>query len=67
MQIFFTILIIGCGIFSLLGAVQNWDWFFNNRKARPFVSIFGRLGARIFYAILGIFIIVIGVFAPVKM
>ncbi len=61
MEIFIPIIIIACGIFSLLGAVNNWDWFFNNYKAQPFVKIIGRTGARIFYGILGAFIIIIGI------
>ncbi len=61
MEIFIPIIIIACGIFSLLGAVNNWDWFFNNYKAQPFVKIIGRTGARIFYGILGAVIIVLGI------
>lgn len=61
MEIFLPIIIIACGIFSLLGAVNNWDWFFNNYKAQPFVKMIGRTGARIFYGILGAFIIIIGI------
>ena len=55
-----ALVIIACGIFSLCGAFFNWDWYFNNRKARGIVAVFGRTGARIFYAVLGIFIIALG-------
>lgn len=34
-----------------------------NRKARPIVAIFGRDGAKIFYIILGAFIILMGILA----
>ena len=47
------LLITAVGLFSLSGAVFDWEWFMNNRKARPIVGIFGRSGARIFYALLG--------------
>ena len=50
------------GLFSLMGAIKNWDWYFNNYKARGLVAIFGRNGARIFYGILGVIFIALGVF-----
>lgn len=61
MEIFLPIIIIACGIFSICGAVCDWDWFMNNYKAKPLVTIFGRNGARIFYGILGAVIIVLGI------
>lgn len=54
------------GGFSLAGAIFNWDWFMNNRRARFFVGIFGRQGARIFYAILGLFLIGLGIWAMLQ-
>ncbi len=54
------ILVFGGGIFSILASVLNLNFFFENRKAKIFVTIFGRTGARVFYIILGIFIIVLG-------
>ena len=41
------------GSLALAAAIFDWDWFFNNSRAVPFVRLFGRSGARIFYAILG--------------
>jgi hypothetical protein len=52
--------LVAAGIFSICGAVFDWDWFINSRKAQFFVSIFGRNGARIFYGILGTAIAVMG-------
>lgn len=52
--------IVAAGILSICGAAFNWDWFIDSRKARFFVAIFGRTGARIFYAILGIAAVVMG-------
>lgn len=43
------------GIFTLLASILNWNFFFESRKARFFVKIFGRNGSRIFYGILGLF------------
>lgn len=42
-----------CGVFVMAAAVLDWDWFFNNWRARFFVDLFGRDGARLFYALLG--------------
>lgn len=66
METFAYILFILAGVFSVLASVKNWDWYFNNRKAKPFVRIFGRNGARIFYIITGIFIIFAGTMAYIK-
>ncbi len=52
-------LIFGMGLFSIVASIFNWDWYFENRKARMFVSLFGRTGARVFYIILGVFIIIL--------
>ena len=52
-----------CGILALIGlfciicSVKNYNWFFENRKARPFVRLFGRKAARIVYLALGIFLV----------
>lgn len=48
------------GLFALCGAGFNWDWFMEHRKARFVSSVFGRTGARIFYALLGTFLLGIG-------
>jgi small neutral amino acid transporter SnatA (MarC family) len=44
------------GTFCIVSSIFNWDFFFDNRKATFFVSVFGRNGARIFYGILGLFL-----------
>ena len=49
------------GAFSILGAVCNWDWFMNARKARFVVKVFTRNGARVFYGILGLALVSLGV------
>jgi hypothetical protein len=57
------IFLILAGLFSIAGAAMNWEFFMNNRRARPFVSVLGPNGARIFYVGLGLVIIAIAVFA----
>ncbi|MEP6986192.1 MAG: immunity 17 family protein [Chloroflexota bacterium] len=56
-----NIVIILIGLFSILGGLLNWDWFMNNWRARFFVNILGRNGARLFYVGLGMFLIVVGI------
>ena len=56
----FGLILVAAGLFSICGAVFDWDFFINSRKARFYVSIFGRVGARIFYAILGLVIVILG-------
>ncbi len=54
------LILMAAGVFSITGAALDWDFFINSRKARLFVSLFGRNGARIFYGLLGTVITVIG-------
>jgi Immunity protein 17 len=51
---------MAAGGFSIVGAVQDWEWFLQSRKARLFVTLMGRKGARIFYGILGLALVVLG-------
>jgi hypothetical protein len=46
------LLVVAAGAFCLAASFKNWDWFFNNHRARLIVAIFGRNGARIFYGLL---------------
>lgn len=56
---YFTLgLLFAVGGFSIVCAAKNYEWFFTHRKADTFVGIFGRNGARIFYAIIGICMII---------
>jgi len=52
---------VAIGLFAVSGAVFDWEWFMTNRKARFFVAIFGRTGARVFYAILGLLLVGLGI------
>ncbi|MBK8011073.1 MAG: immunity 17 family protein [Deltaproteobacteria bacterium] len=52
---------IAAGTFSILGAVKNWDFFMNHRKARRLVAVLGRTGARWFYGVLGTALVVAGI------
>jgi hypothetical protein len=54
-------ILMAAGLFSISGAVMDWDWFMENRKAKLWTTLFGRNGARIFYGILGVAIVIAGV------
>ncbi|MGB3760309.1 MAG: immunity 17 family protein [Rivularia sp. (in: cyanobacteria)] len=56
-EILICILIILAGLFSVAASYFNWDWYFNNYRARFLVKIIGRKGARIFYTVFGLFLI----------
>ena len=59
------LLIAGAGAFSIAGAAGDWDFFMNHRKARLFVALFGRQGARMFYGLLGSGLVLGGLFFAV--
>ncbi len=54
-------LIAACGLFAVCGAWFDWDFFMTDHRARLFVNLFGRRGARIFYGLLGTALTVLGV------
>lgn len=48
------------GIFTIVCAFKDYKWFMENDKARPFIWLFGRDGARAFYGVLGFIMIMLG-------
>lgn len=60
------IFLIAAGIFSIFCAVKDYDWFIYNRRASLILRLFGRNGTRIFYILLGIFLIVLGIMAQLS-
>jgi len=54
-------ILIAIGLFSFAGGVFNWNWFMNTRRARALVRSIRPVGARVFYMVLGIIVIVFGV------
>ncbi len=59
-EYFILVLFIALGLFSVVAAVFNLDWYFKTSGAMTFVNWLGRGGARIFYALLGIGLIICG-------
>ncbi len=51
---------ITVGLFAIAGAILDWDWFMNSRKARFMVRVLTRNGARIFYSFLGLTLFILG-------
>ena len=61
MEIYQLFYIFG-GFFTLLAARSDWNWFWNHPKAKGVLSMYkGKKGARIFYSILGILLIALGI------
>ena len=52
-----VIMLLVCGAFAVLGAWRNLEWYLASPPAPMVVTLFGRNGARIFYLILGSFIL----------
>ncbi len=50
------------GIFVIVAAACDWNWFFGHPRAKFFVDAFGRGGARVFYGVLGCVFLAIGLF-----
>ena len=53
-------ILVGAGVFSISGALFDWDWFMNSRRAQLWLKLFGRQGTRIFYGVLGVAIVALG-------
>lgn len=60
-EYFVLVIFIALGLFSLVASALNIDWYFQTSGAYMFVKRFGRKGARIFYALLGVALIGCGV------
>lgn len=56
------ILFIVLGLYSMGGAIMQWKWFVNNWRARKVAGkTGGNTGMRIFYFVIGLGFLVIGV------
>lgn len=60
-EYFFLVAFIVLGLFSVVAALFNIEWYFQTGGASVFVRRWGRKGARIFYALLGAALIGCGV------
>lgn len=48
------------GLILFIAALFNWHYFFNQRKAQFLIKALGINGARIVYALLGLFFALVG-------
>ncbi|MBN2137444.1 MAG: immunity 17 family protein [Sedimentisphaerales bacterium] len=55
-----ALILVLAGLFAVVAAAFDWEWFLNSRKARPLVSLLSRTGARIFYCVIGLGVAVLG-------
>ncbi len=53
---------IASGVFTIVCAAADFEFFMGHRKAQFFVKLLGRDGARFFYAVLGLALCVLGLF-----
>ena len=59
----YWLVIVFVGVLCTYCAYKDYDWFFGSYKARPFIRLFGRDGARKLYMGLGIFLTLVGAVA----
>ena len=53
-------LMIAFGVFLVIAAIINWEWYFKQRRAQIIIKSLGRNGARWLYGALGVFFALIG-------
>jgi hypothetical protein len=61
MNILAALLFGGIGIYSIVAAATDWEWFMTHRSASLPVWLLGRTGARLFFVLLGVTFIAFGV------
>jgi Immunity protein 17 len=54
------LLMAAAGVFAVAGGIFDWEWFMNHRKARFLSRLITRTGARVFYIVLGLGIVLLG-------
>ena len=61
MSLWINIILILIGLFVLAGSIFNWEWFMTSPRAGFMMRLMGRTGARIFYAVIGLLMVGLGV------
>ena len=49
------------GVFLIASAAVDWNWYYSLRSARLLQRMLGRTGARLFHALLGLSLVVLGI------
>ena len=65
-HIVLSIVIALCGLFAIFCSLKDYDWFMENRRAKAISSLIGRKGTRVFYTVLGLVLVVVGVVVLVQ-
>lgn len=50
------------GLLAILASLFNWDWFFQSQNTQFIVQHVGRKRARLFYALIGLFMIATAIY-----
>ena len=58
-------LIAAVGLFAVAGSFSRWTWFWRSGRAKTVVDIFGHAGARTFYFVVGMILVVAGFYVVV--
>ena len=45
------------GLCTIIAAIRNWDWYFNNKKTKMACDLLGRKTIRVMQVIFGLFVI----------
>ncbi len=61
-KIFFSLVGL-IGIFSLLGALFNWNFLYARGRGKAFVENFGQTIARLIYGVFGVLVIAFSIYA----
>ncbi|MDL2277366.1 immunity 17 family protein [Parabacteroides sp. OttesenSCG-928-G07] len=60
-EYFILSIFIFLGLFSLVAALFNFEWYFKTNNAMTIINWLGRTGARVFYGLLGLALIICGI------
>lgn len=60
-MIFYAVVVFALGFYLFIGAYKNYDWFFSVRRMKRTVDIMGREGARNFYIVVGIIVMIVAI------
>ena len=66
MPIVLKLFMIVGGVFTIVCAYRDYEWFMNHPKASPLVALFGRTATRIFYIVLGAAMIFMGLMSSFR-
>lgn len=57
---------LAAGVGVITAAALDANWLLESRKAKIWLKMFGRNGARVVYGLIGVFLIVLGVIMLIK-